>query len=187
MFPRTGMQWWNVFLLLLGGTLGFILNPLLWFTWLFVPWLAFLVATAAQEGDFEADPPVTGEAQSRGILQFNEDSRTLPFPLQMWGMEDWRLSPFWSGFSAAFYMSAVLFSSPMWWTMVVPIYGIAIARWSWVHSTSEESARLAITDAWAEWMDPPRHRNTYLVWHVLLCAPPTIIAAFGMAMRRGRG
>ncbi len=191
MFPKTGMQWWNVFLLLLGGTLGFLLNPILWFTWLFVPWLAFLVATAAQEGDFLADPPVTDEPQSRGILQFNSESRTLPFRLVMFGMEDWRLSPFWSGFSAAFYYSALLWSSPFWWLICIPVYGIAIARWGWVHSTSEESARRAMREAWSEWMDPPnsdtaRHRNTYLMWHVLLCTPPTLIWAFGMAMRRNK-
>lgn len=191
MFPDTSQKWMNLGLLLVGGTLGFLLNPILWVTWLFVPWLSFLVATAAIESGFLADPPVSGEPQSIGILQFNMDSRTLPFPLESFGMVDWRVSPFWSGYAAAFYISAVMWSSPLWWTMVVPIYGIAIARWSWVHSTSEESARLAFTDAWGEWMkplgdQPPIHRNTYLVWHVLLCAPPTIIAAFGMAMRRGK-
>jgi len=186
MFPRTGMQWLWLLQLLAGGTLGFIVNPVLWFSWLYVPWLAFLVGTFAQEGDFMADPPVTDEPQSRGGLQFNEDSRTLPFPLVMFGMEDWRLSPFWSGYAAAFYMSSVMWSSPMWWTMVVPIWGIGIARWSWVHKTSEESARRALTEAWPEWVAEKRHMRTYLLWHVLLCAPPTILLGIGWAMRRTR-
>jgi len=187
MFPKTGRQWWNVVLVLLGGTLGFALNPILWFTWLFVPWLAFLIATAAAEGDYMADPPVTTEPQSRGIFQFNVDSRTLPFRLQMFGMEDWRLSPFWSGFAAAFYYSSLMWSSPFWWLIVIPIYGVAIARWGWVHRTSEESARRAMREAWGEWNEAPaRHRNVYLLWHVLLCAPPTAVLAFGAAMRRDR-
>ncbi len=191
MFPSSTQQWMNLVLLFLGGTLGFIVNPVMWIVWLFVPWLAFLAGTAAHEGAWDADPPVTGEPQSRGILQFNEESRTLPFPLESFGMMDWRLSPFWSGFAAAFYYSALLWSSPFWWLIVIPIYGVAIARWGWVHSTSEESARQAMTDAWNEWNNPlgdqpPIHRNTYLVWHVLLCTPPTIIAAFGWAMRRGK-
>ena len=189
MFPDSTKKWMNLLFLLLGGTLGFIVNPLLWFSWLFVPWLAFLVGTAAQESDFLADPPVTEEPQSRGMLQFNEDSATLPFPLEMFGQADWRLSPFWSGFAAAFYISSVMWSSPFWWTMAIPIYGVAIARWSWVHSTSEASARLALTDAWGEWNtplgdQPPIHRNAYLVWHVLLCTPPTLFLAFSWAMRR---
>ena len=189
MFPDNMEKWRNVGFLLLGGTLGFLLNPILWFSWLFVPWLAFLIATAAIESGFLADPTVTGEAQSRGMLQFNEDSLTLPFPLESFGLADWRLSPFWSGYAAAFYINAVMWSSPIWWTMAIPFYGVAIARWSWVHSTSEASARVALTDAWGEWNVPidgfgPIHRNTYLVWHVLLCAPPTIILAISWAIRR---
>ncbi len=187
-FPNTRAKWWNLLLIWAGGTLGFIVNPILWFTWLYVPWLAFLAGTAANESDYLADPPVTDEPQSRGSLQFNEESRTLPFPLESFGMDDWRLSPFWSGFAAAFYISAVMWSTPLWWTMVIPIYGIAIARYSWVHSTSEESARLAMTDAWGEWWrgvgdDPPLHRNAYIAWHIILCTPPTLMLAASWAMR----
>lgn len=192
MFPSNSTQWWNAVILIAGGTLGFALNPLLWFTWPWMmAWWAFLMATAAHEGGWQADPPVTVEPQSRGILQFNEDSRTLPFALESFGMPDWRLSPFWSGFAAAYYINAVEWSSPLWLTMTIPLYGTAIARYSWVHSTSEESARLALTDAWSEWStplgaQPPIHRNTYLAWYGLFTAPWLLVWLFGAAMRAGR-
>lgn len=203
--PGTMEQARNVASLLLGGIIGWLANPLIWFVFGPFRWLAFLKATALQESLYDADARVIIQnedgvliEESAGILMYNRLSSTLPQPidspaiitLPVGSLEDpelgdWRLSPFWSGFYAPRYYSAVLIRSPLWFLMAVPIWGIGIARWAWTNSTSERSVNQAVEGnaAWKKMMEQQWFFRGYAScrasWLLLVQVPAFLIARAG--------
>lgn len=146
--PQGWPEWRSAGLLVLGGLVGWVVSPMLWFAWGPMRWPAFLLASAAQESGYDAE--AIGAAGEVGILQFSASSpwTAAAAPAPSGGDDDWRLSPFWSGFYAARYYHLQAWSAPglvlVWF---VPILGAAVMRWTWTHALEDGGISAAVQEA----------------------------------------
>jgi len=173
--PQDLAEWKAAGLLVLGGLLGWVLSPLLWFTWGPMRWPAFLLASAAQESGYDAD--IIGEAGEVGILQFTSTSGWVlgvaPPPTEE---ADWRLSPLWSGYYAARYYNAQAWSAPtLMLVWLVPVLGPAAMRFTWTHELADGGVTRVAKEAIGVVYDPENgekaFRAAYPLWWSVLHIP----------------
>ena len=132
--PSTAAKWAAWASCALGGTLGYLVTPRIWFT-LTGPfrWLSMLSATMAQESDYT--PTAQGdEGASWGIVQFSSSAWATATGSNPSGdtSNDHRLSPFRSGYASARYVNAALKESmTWWWKLAVPVLGFSAMRMMW--------------------------------------------------------
>lgn len=182
--PQDGREWKAALLLLLGGGLGWFLSPLLWFAWGPMRWPAFLLASAAQESGF--DPDIEGAAGEVGILQYSAASSwvaLIALPPEV-GVNDWRRSPFWSGYYAARYYNAQAWSAPglilVW---LIPVLGPAAARYTWTHELAVHgidgtlrNALNTVYDSSTETSGERAFRVAYPFWWSVWHVPASAVA-----------
>lgn len=190
--PQDMREWKAAGLLLLGGYVGWLISPLLWFAWGPMRWGAFLLASAAQESGF--DPEIEGEAEELGILQFTANS---PFvlgiaPNPATEEVDWRLSPFWSGYYAARYYQAQAWLAPglllLW---LVPVLGSAAARFTWTHDLASygvsgvaKEAYASVYDVTTDTSGERAFRWSYPLWWTIFHLPCLAVAVSFLELTR---
>lgn len=150
--------------LLIGAFLGYLRHFLLWIPfgvsvmafvpvlWPFLPftvalgavrYVALIAIVAAQESRYQA--AASGDSgRSRGILQIYDLTKaeiTAKAYEMAGGVDDWRLSPFWSGYYSAEYVNNALMTTPIWgvW-FALPFVDVAAIRRLWTHGYDIDSA-----------------------------------------------
>ena len=171
--PTTISAWWAVARMDMGALLGWMVTPVLWLVAGPARWVALVNTMAAQESGYNPDA-VGDSGSSVGILQFYG---TTWADLASVASKD-PTSPCWSGFAAARYVRAGLWSSVSAWWMAVPVVGVAAMRRYWTYGQVD-----SISAAWSQAMSETNTLSAAAIWTLVRAA---VLVPLGLAWARRR-
>lgn len=181
--PTTVGKWWSIVLLLLGGWLGWLVHPLVWFGSGPFRWASVLLATAAQESGYNSGAYNSEDGHenggSVGMLQFQEATW-----LNITGRSlDDRSSAFLQGFYAARYVQLAMLADWRWWSCAIPLFGFGVYRVMWGHGISASSAAYVWERAPLRLSTENRSFAAFLLWRGITLGPAVVV---GLALFRAK-